>query len=163
METTDSIQGNSVPPIEFNNAPQGYPMQPNRIKFETELVKKASSPKLVQELPVSEFSQKAIVDYAKYNKLAAVRHGESYFLFDRRQISENEVRQNIAAGTIGKMLGYSDDTIPDEGQQVALSVDGEYATDPQQILDWRDNDRLGLTWKTSDPDMAEAVASMHMG
>jgi len=149
--------------ITFDNGPSGYPMQPNRIKFETELVQDPASPKLVQELPANEFSQQAMVSYAKFNKLAVVRHGDNYYLFDRRQISEPEVRKKLASGTIGGILGYSEDTEPEEGTQVALSIDRKFSADPEEIVGWRDDDTLGLTWKASDIGTAEELANRYGG
>lgn len=149
--------------ITFDNAPTGYPISRERIKFETELTKNAKSPKKALELPASDFSQKAIVDYGKFNKLASIRHGDAYYLFDRKQISEPEVRKRLASGQLGTMLGYSEDTIPENGTQVALSIDGSYSDDPQEILEWRNSDNLGLTWSASDPEKALQTAAAHLG
>lgn len=149
--------------ITFDNAPNGYPISTDRIKFETDLVKNDKSPKLIQELPLEDFSQKGIVSYAKHHKMAVVKGPESWFLFDRRQISEPQVRAAISSGEYGKLLGYSDDTIPDEGTQVALSIDGEFTDDPHEILNMRDNNKLGLSWKAQSVEDAKQLSRHHMG
>lgn len=149
--------------ITFDNAPTGYPISRERIKFETELTKNAKSPKKALELPASDFSQKAILDYANHHKMAAIKGHESWFLFDRRQVSEPEVRKQIASGEYGHLLGYSDNSTPEQGQQVAISVEGQFSADPSEILEWRDNNKLGLTWRAQSIEDAAATAAQHTG
>lgn len=147
--------------ITFDNSPTGYPMSPERIEFETIQLKNPDTSKLIQELPVNEFSPKAIVDYAKHHKLAAIKQNEAYYLFDKKLISPQAVKQIVQSGEYGNLLGYSENSIPEDGDQVAVSIDGEFTADPRQILDMRDNNKLGLTWRAQSIEDAAEFAKQY--
>jgi hypothetical protein len=135
------------------------PFNPNQLNFEIGLMKNPNTSKTAVLIPKSSPMTGADVNaLAKGNGFRAIRSGEDFYIYDPKQIKETELRRQAKAGKNGQALGYGTDGVPADGIPYAVDVDGKGTVSPAEILDLRDQGRLGFAGVA--PDMDAAVAKI---
>jgi hypothetical protein len=135
------------------------PFNPNQLNFEIGLMKNPNTSKTAVLIPKSAAMTGADVNVlAKSNGFRAIRSGEDFYIYDPKQIKETELRRQAKSGKNGQALGYGTDGVPADGIPYAVDVDGKGTVNPAEILDLRDQGRLGFAGVA--PDMDAAVAKI---
>lgn len=143
--------------IQFDHAANGYPKSLNRLQAEIYLLNDPKTSKTVIEIPAEHIDPQMAKLLATRMKLKLIKEGDAYYLADPK-IDLPELRKAIIANEHGEYLGHPTKSLPDDGIDYAVSVNGEGSTDPHQILFWRNNDRLG--WAGKAPDALTAQQKM---
>lgn len=145
------------PSIQFDHSANGYPRSLNRLQAEIYLLGDPNTSKQVIEIPAEHIDAPLAKTLATKLRLKLIKEGEAYYLADPK-LNTAELRKAIQNGEHGEYLGHPCKSCPEEGCDYAVSVDGEGSTDPEQILEWRNTDKLG--WAGRAPDEMAAQSKM---
>ena len=139
--------------IQFDHGPNGYPRSLNRLQAEIYLLADPNTTKQVIEIPSEHIDAKLAKALATRMKLKLLKEGDAYYLSDPK-INSGDLRTAIQNGEHGEYLGHPCKSCPEEGVDYAVSTDGEGSTDPHEILEWRNSDKLGWAGRAPDENVA---------
>lgn len=158
MPVEDFLQRVGIPssPIDYESGNE--PFDPQRLASEVALVKDSQTSKKVIELPQVK-SASAVMTYANKHGLAALKGGNGrYYLYDPKQITRAELKDQIDANLHGESMGYGPGGVPVVGVDYAIDHSGQVTTDLDAIKQMRDTGMVAFAGRA--PSMEAAHQKM---
>jgi hypothetical protein len=144
-----------APSIQFDHSGTGYPRSLERLQAEIYLLKDANTTKQVIEIPADHIDGALAKQLATKLKLKLLKEGDNFYLVDPK-LDTAVLPKAIQNGEHGEEMGYGSKSCPTEGVDYGVSTSGDGSTDPAEILEMRNSNRLGFAGRAADDDQAQA-------